>query len=130
MGNTKSCCSYSSPQPVRKTKETPAFEEHLPEGELSTNNLQHISERELGDIDTGDPSCNPSAKTMFLERSKQSVDNNGGVVGSGGGGGSGGGITRKRSQYQIASQSGALKKSSSCSTIYLDVSGVFIVFSL
>lgn len=122
MGNTKSCCSYSSPQPVRKTKETPVFEEHLPEGELSTNNLQHISERELGDIDTVDPSCDPSAKTMFLERSKQSFDN---------------GITRKRSQYQIAPQSassggvvagggsgGALKKSSSCSTIYLDDSTV------
>ncbi|XP_055296369.1 cyclin-Y [Sitodiplosis mosellana] len=118
MGNTKSCCSYSSPQPVRKTKETPVFEEHLPEGELSTNNLQHISERELGDIDTVDPSCNPSAKTMFLERSKQSFDN---------------GITRKRSQYQIAQQTtasggggsgGALKKSSSCSTIYLDDSTV------
>lgn len=126
MGNTKSCCSYSSPQPVRKTKDAPVFEEHLPEGELSTNNLQHISERELGDIDTVDPSCDPSAKTMFLERSKQSFDNNGGVIGSGGGGGggSGGGITRKRSQYQIASQSGALKKSSSCSTIYLDDSTV------
>lgn len=114
MGNTKSCCSYSSPQPVRKAKETPVFEEHLPEGELSTNNLQHISERELGDIDTVDPSCDPSAKTMFLERSKQSFDN---------------GITRKRSQYQIAQQTtggsgGALKKSSSCSTIYLDDSTV------
>lgn len=125
MGNTKSCCSYSSPQPVRKTKESNhVFEEHLPEGELSTNNLQHISERELGDLDTVDPSCDPSAKTMFLERSKQSFDNNGGVVGSGGGGSGSGGITRKRSQYQIASQSGALKKSSSCSTIYLDDSTV------
>lgn len=109
MGNTKSCCSYSSPQPVRKSKETPVFEEHLPEGELSTNNLQHISERELGDFETADPSCQPSTKTMFLERSKQSFEN---------------GMTRKRSQYQIAQQSGGLKKSSSCSTIYLDDSTV------
>lgn len=109
MGNAKSCCSYSSPPTVRKAKETPVFEEQLPDGELSTNNLQHISERELGDTDTVDPSCDPSAKTMFLERSKQSFDN---------------GMTRKRSQYQIAPQAGALKKSSSCSTIYLDDSTV------
>lgn len=110
MGNTKSCCSYSSPPTVRKAKEAAVFEEHLPEGELSTNNIQHISEREAGnDTDTVDPSCDPSAKTMFLERSKQSFDN---------------GMTRKRSQYQIAPQAGALKKSSSCSTIYLDDSTV------
>jgi len=107
MGNNNSCCAYSSPPPVRKAKETPVFEEHLPEGELSTNNLQHISEREAGDGDA-DPSCDPSAGTMFLERSKQFLEN---------------GMSRKRSQYQIAPQ-GGLKKSSSCSTIYLDDSTV------
>ncbi|XP_055544183.1 cyclin-Y [Wyeomyia smithii] len=109
MGNKNSCCSYSSPPPTRKAKETPVFEEHLPEGELSTNNLQHISERE-GDDGEHDPSVDPSAGTMFLERSKQSLEN---------------GMTRKRSQHQIAPQGGnVLKKSSSCSTIYLDDSTV------
>ncbi|KAL9706717.1 hypothetical protein quinque_010235 [Culex quinquefasciatus] len=95
MGNKNSCCSYSSPPPTRKAKETPVFEEHLPEGELSTNNLQHISERE-GDDGEHDPSVDPSAGTMFLERSKQSLENGPPV----------------------------LKKSSSCSTIYLDDSTV------
>lgn len=122
MGNKNSCCSYSSPPPTRKAKETPVFEEHLPEGELSTNNLQHISERE-GDDGEHDPSVDPSAGTMFLERSKQSLEN---------------GMTRKKSQHQIAPQGSGggggggggsggppvLKKSSSCSTIYLDDSTV------
>lgn len=92
------------------------FELHLSEGEQSTNNLQHISEREAGDGDA-DPSCHPSAATMFLERSKQPGEN---------------GMTRKKSQHQIAPSSGSgggnsgggLKKSSSCSTIYLDDSTV------
>lgn len=116
MGNKNSCCAYSSPPPERKVKEVPVYEEHLPEGEHSTNNLQHISEREAGDGDA-DPSVDPSAATMFLERSK--IEN--------------GMITRKKSQHQIAPQQGAsisgsigggLKKSSSCSTIYLDDSTV------
>lgn len=108
MGNKNSCCSYSSPPPTRKAKEPATFEVPLTEGEQSTNNLQHISEREAGDGDA-DPSCHPSAATMFLERSKQSFEN---------------GMTRKKSQHQIAPQGGGLKKSSSCSTIYLDDSTV------
>lgn len=107
MGNKNSCCSYASPPPTRKAKEPAVFEVHLTEGDQSTNNLQHISEREEGDGDA-DPSCHPSAATMFLERSKQSFEN---------------GMTRKKSQHQIAPQ-GGLKKSSSCSTIYLDDSTV------
>ncbi|XP_055593673.1 cyclin-Y-like protein 1 [Uranotaenia lowii] len=108
MGNSNSCCSYSSSPPPRKAKEVPVFEEHLPEGELSTNNLQHISERE-GDDGEHDPSVDPSAGTIFLERSKR-LEN---------------GMTRKKSQHTIAPAGGAvLKKSSSCSTIYLDDSTV------
>jgi hypothetical protein len=115
MGNKNSCCSYSSPPSTRKIQqEVAVFEEHLPEGELSTNNIQHISEREgTDDGSEADPSCHPSAGTLFLERSKQSLEN---------------GMTRKKSQHQIAQQQmgvgGALKKSSSCSTIYLDDSTV------
>lgn len=109
MGNKNSCCSFSTPSPpARKAKDPPVFEEHLPEGELSTNNLQHISEREGDDGADLDPSVDPSAKTLFLERSKQSFEN---------------GMTRKKSSHQIAPQ-GGLKKSSSCSTIYLDDSTV------
>ncbi|XP_016964410.3 cyclin-Y [Drosophila biarmipes] len=90
-------------------------------------NLQHISEREALEGEE-DPSVDPTAATMFLERSK--VEN--------------GGMTRKRSQQQIAQQpasggggggstpggnscgggGGGMKKSSSCSTIYLDDSTV------
>jgi len=106
MGNKNSCCSYSSPQPTRKSKDPPTFEDHLPERDISTNNIQHISERE-GDDGDADPSADPTARTMFLQRSK--VEN---------------GISRKKSQHQIAQQSSGLKKSSSCSTIYLDDSTV------
>lgn len=111
MGNKNSCCSFSSPSPPArkaKAKDPPVFEEHLPEGELSTNNLQHISEREGDDGADLDPSVDPSAATLFLERSKQSLEN---------------GMSRKKSSHQIAPQ-GGLKKSSSCSTIYLDDSTV------
>lgn len=101
MGNSSSCCSYSSPSANRHA---PPFDEHYPEGDTSTNNIQHISEREADDGDA-DPSQHPTAGTLFMERSKTSLEN---------------GITRKRSQYQIAQ----LKKSSSCSTIYLDDSTV------
>lgn len=158
MGNKNSCCSYSSPPPARKqphggggnggtsgngsghpaghsnhsghhphghhTKDghPHAFEVQLADGDQSTQNIQHISEREEADGDT-DPSCHPSAATMFLERSKPTGEN---------------GMTRKKSQHQIATPTGAvangsgfggnpggaLKKSSSCSTIYLDDSTV------
>jgi hypothetical protein len=114
MGNSNSCCSFGSPSPPArkstKSKDPPVFEEHLAEGDLSTNNLQHISEREGDDGADLDPSVDPSAATLFLERSKQSGEN---------------GMTRKKLSHQIASQSGGgLKKSSSCSTIYLDDSTV------
>lgn len=104
MGNVNSCCSYSSPSVNHR--HTAPFEEHFPEGDSSTNNIQHISERE--EMEGYDPSQHPMAGTIFMERSKASIEN---------------GITRKRSQYQIADQR-SLKKSSSCSTIYLDDSTV------
>ncbi|XP_058984685.1 cyclin-Y-like [Musca domestica] len=137
MGNKNSCCAYSSPQSDRKSKDIPpVYEErhhihqhtsqhhltdsvvhtastaaihHNPEMVDNSQTLQHISEREATEGEE-DPSVDPTAATMFLERSK--VEN--------------GGITRKRSQHQIAqhNSSGGLKKSSSCSTIYLDDSTV------
>lgn len=107
----------------------------LPTQPLSSEpNLPHISEREfLDELENVDPSVDPMAATMFLERSKQNVDQPG--------------LTKKKSQTQISQQngvggvnnnngkagspssgsmmtSGGMKKSSSCSTIYLDDSTV------
>ncbi|KAL7287994.1 cyclin-Y-like protein 1 [Trichogramma pretiosum] len=110
MGNKSSCCYYSSPTLGRKDypceNDARGIEVNF-ETKMSVNNLQHISEREPDDWDS-DPSIHPSAATIFMERSKKSIEN---------------GLTRKRSQYQIAEMR-PLKKSSSCSTIYLDDSTV------
>lgn len=77
MGNKNSCCVYSSPQSGRKEPgsegTTRNLEEHLPEGGISVNNLQHISEREPEDWDS-DPSLHPCAGTIFMERSKQAIE--------------------------------------------------------
>lgn len=77
MGNKNSCCGYSSPQGGRKDpigeNTTRGLEEHLPEGEFSVTNLQHISEREPEDWDS-DPSLHPCAGTIFMERSKQAIE--------------------------------------------------------
>lgn len=77
MGNKSSCCVYSSPQVGRKElgseSVTRGLEEHLPEGGISVNNLQHISEREPEDWDS-DPSLHPCAGTIFMERSKQAIE--------------------------------------------------------
>jgi len=61
-----------------------------------------------------DPSLHPTRETLFMEKTKKSIQN---------------GLVRKRSQMQLASSrsSGELrviKKSSSCSTIYIDDSTV------
>jgi len=81
--------------------------------EESLGNLQHISEREPDDWEE-DPSLHPTTETLFMEKSKQSIQN---------------GLVRKRSQLQIAPSRSlgefrTLKKSSSCSTIYIDDSTV------
>lgn len=77
MGNKSSCCVYSSPQVGRKELGsegvTHGLEEHLPEGGISVNNLQHISEREPEDWDS-DPSLHPCAGAIFMERSKQAIE--------------------------------------------------------
>ncbi|CAG9839021.1 unnamed protein product [Diabrotica balteata] len=107
MGNKNSCCSYSSPQSSHRERVFIPIEETLHEGEISTSNLQHISERETDDGEL-DPSQDPMAKTIFIERSKTAIEN---------------GMIRRKSQNQIADLR-PLKKSSSCSTIYLDDSTV------
>lgn len=84
-----------------------------PRSEESCGNLQHISEREPDDWEQ-DPSLHPTRETLFMEKTKKSIQN---------------GLVRKRSQMHLASSrsSGELrviKKSSSCSTIYIDDSTV------
>jgi len=86
---------------------------HTVRHEESIGNLQHISEREPDDWEE-DPSLHPTTETLFMEKSKQSIQN---------------GLVRKRSQLQIAPSRSlgefrTLKKSSSCSTIYIDDSTV------
>nr|CAD7255897.1 unnamed protein product [Timema shepardi] len=71
MGNKNSCCAYSSPS--QGHKDVPHFEAYSPEGEESIGNLQHISEREPEDCDS-DPSLHPMAGTIFMERSKASIE--------------------------------------------------------
>lgn len=77
MGNKCSCCAYSSPQLGRKDLGGDGvgrgLEDHLPEGDMSANNLQHISEREP-EVWNSDPSLHPCAGTIFMERSKQSIE--------------------------------------------------------
>jgi len=51
----------------------PHFEEYLPKEQESVGNLQHISEREPEDWDA-DPSLHPKAGTIFMERSKVSLE--------------------------------------------------------
>lgn len=146
MGNKQSCCAYASPVGVRRAGGISVgdhslggasgagggecrmatgcrnanrvtgsgscyggmrLEDCLQEGEESTGNLQHISEREPEDWQA-DPSLHPKAATIFLERSRASMHN---------------GLIRKRSQNHVI-ESRPWKKSSSCSTIYLDDSTV------
>lgn len=152
MGNVESCCAYgASPRPDRTPKLKPGgayrgsnnrsnghyAHQQLrneydgispdpggtnrgfpgtsgpPRSEESCGNLQHISEREPDDWEQ-DPSLHPTRETLFMEKTKKSIQN---------------GLVRKRSQMHLASSrsSGELrviKKSSSCSTIYIDDSTV------
>ncbi|XKL61521.1 hypothetical protein PGB90_008578 [Kerria lacca] len=103
MGNKNSCCAYTSPPLRHKDISNP--NDNVRNNDDSGGNLQHISEREPEDWDT-DPSLHPKARTIFLERSK--IEN---------------GLSRKRSLNNIGDVR-TLKKSSSCSTIYLDDSTV------
>jgi hypothetical protein len=71
MGNKNSCCARSSQPPGRK--DLPHFDEYLPKEPESVGNLQHISEREPEDWDA-DPSLHPKAGTIFMERSRVSLE--------------------------------------------------------
>jgi len=150
MGNVESCCAYgATPRPDRTPKLKPGgayrgpsnrangyYPQQLrnefdgvspdPSGsdrgfnnrgptrsDESVGNLQHISEREPDDWEE-DPSLHPTRETLFMEKTKKSIQN---------------GLVRKRSQMQLAGSRSTgelrvIKKSSSCSTIYMDDSTV------
>lgn len=153
MGNIESCCAYgSSPRAENRTpklkpggayrgQSSRAVNGHYPHHQLrnedgispdptgysssvggrngpprseeSCGNLQHISEREPDDWEE-DPSLHPTRETLFMEKTKRSIQN---------------GLVRKRSQMQLAGSRSTgelrvIKKSSSCSTIYIDDSTV------
>ncbi|RWS04472.1 cyclin-Y-like protein 1-B [Dinothrombium tinctorium] len=110
MGNRVSCCKANTPRVTRKRKlkdsnclvncdELKADE--------SGSNLQHISEREPEDIES-DPSTHPSAGPLFMQRSRSDVRH----------------YKDKRRSHINLLDARPLKKSSSCSTIYLDESTV------
>ncbi|KAF2358776.1 Cyclin N-terminal [Trinorchestia longiramus] len=73
----------------------------------TTTNIQHISEREHDDLDQ-DPSLHPTAGPLFLSKARRAQQN---------------GIVRRKSRSEL-DNGRTLKKSSSCSTIYLDDSTV------
>lgn len=102
MGGSLSCCSAPSPRPHRKKDCADP-----PHSEESTSNLQHISEREPEDFDQ-DPSTHPTAGPLFMQRSRSDVRNC---------------KEKRRSQINLQEKA-PLKKSNSCSTIYLDDSTV------
>ncbi len=114
--------------------------------EESVGNLQHISEREPDDWEE-DPSLHPTTETLFMEKSKQAIISKFTksiiclenyimqliLIATSDG------MTRKRSQMQLSQlssqlaasggqngqqQQPQLKKSSSCSTIFIDDSTV------
>lgn len=102
MGGSLSCCSASSPRLHRKKDSGDP-----PHSEESTSNLQHISEREPEDFDQ-DPSTHPTAGPLFMQRSRSDIRN----------------CKEKRRSPIILQEKPLLKKSNSCSTIYLDDSTV------
>lgn len=111
MGNKHSCCVYpggrsghSASSQKGGTGSEPNPEEVSEDPQC---NLQHISEREPDDLDQ-DPSLHPTAGPLFLTKSKQVIEN---------------GLVRRRSRSHLE-DGRTLKKSSSCSTIYLDDSTV------
>uniref|UniRef100_T1J5J6 Cyclin-like domain-containing protein n=1 Tax=Strigamia maritima TaxID=126957 RepID=T1J5J6_STRMM len=106
MGNKQTCCVYSSPRRERKAPEAAYVAKSAALREESVTNLQHISERELEDLAT-DPSSHPTAGPLFIEKSR--VDFKNGII--------------KRSQNNL-DELPTMKKSSSCSTIYIDDSTV------
>jgi hypothetical protein len=110
MGNT--CCVKRTNGPEKKNKLYTTQVVHVPNGrDVSVNFLPHISERELPDEADEDPSTHPSVRPIFMERSRSEMklkDN-------------------RRSCYVLDGSdnfSPTLKKSNSCSTIFLDDSTI------
>ncbi|CAC5366533.1 Cyclin-Y-like protein 2,Cyclin-Y-like protein 1-B,Cyclin-Y,Cyclin-Y-like protein 1-A,Cyclin-Y-like protein 1,Putative cyclin-Y-like protein 3 [Mytilus coruscus] len=133
MGNKQSCCSFGGSKPRRpedayRTSTTPQFANHrqddvrvtLTHNNLSTPSLSavpHISDREiLPEENEADPSIHPSATTLFSSKSQSEIAKNY--------------KKRRISQYEPRNyqtehiHNNALRKCSSCSTIFIDDSTV------
>ncbi|XP_069108014.1 cyclin-Y-like protein 1 isoform X2 [Argopecten irradians] len=126
MGNKNSCsCIYSpksrKPEDAYRPAAQPRSEEVGMEPKnqslSSLHGVPHISDREiLPEDNVGDPSIHPLAKPIFSSRSQSEINRNN--------------KNRRRSQYdnrilQVqAPPPTALKKFSSCSTIFIDDSTV------
>ncbi|CAL4097631.1 unnamed protein product, partial [Meganyctiphanes norvegica] len=119
MGNKHSCCVYPGGRGSGRSNNSQkgggggAVSGETNGSELSDEqlpNLQHISEREPDDLEQ-DPSLHPMAGPLFFLKSKQLIEN---------------GLVRRRSRSHVSTldDGRSLKKSSSCSTIYLDDSTV------
>lgn len=132
MGNKQSCCSFGGSKPRRKEdaykpSNTPqSTVNHRPDEihfTLSTNDhstpslspIPHISDirDDLLEEDKADPSIHPTARTMFSSKSQTEIAKNY--------------KNRRRSQYDYRnfhSEQNAMRKYSSCSTIFIDDSTV------
>ncbi|XP_055926515.1 cyclin-Y-like protein 1 [Argiope bruennichi] len=108
MGNRITCCSSDSPTINRKFGSIYLDPDlSCPYPNESISNLQHISEREPEDFDA-DPSTHPTAGPIFMQRSKSDMRY----------------FREKRRSQSNLLETRPLKKSSSCSTIFLDDSTV------
>ena len=110
------CCRKKKPPNKQKSKkdrflrkqEYRVFtENHFVKKDETTCNLQHISEREP-EFEK-DPSLHPSLGPLFMQRSKSELKIN---------------RNRRKSQANLTDECRPLKKSNSCSTIFIDDSTV------
>lgn len=120
MGSKCSTCCKKKKVPKKSTQkqkkerflrlqEYRVFTENhfVKKNELTSNNLQHISEREP-EFEK-DPSLHPTLGPLFMARSKSELKIN---------------RDRRKSQLNLNDSNRSLKKSSSCSTIFIDDSTV------
>ncbi|KAI1729270.1 cyclin domain-containing protein [Ditylenchus destructor] len=112
MGNN-SCCVKRGQEANKKKTVTPVPPTKTVNGrEISVNFLPHISEREIADDEDQDPSTHPSVRPTFVERSKSEMR-----------------LKDSRRSFYVLDYNNinapcTLKKSNSCSTIYLDDSTI------
>uniref|UniRef100_A0A183BRW7 CYCLIN domain-containing protein n=1 Tax=Globodera pallida TaxID=36090 RepID=A0A183BRW7_GLOPA len=112
MGN-KNCCVRHTPSISKKKSHENHTPNHIFNGrDSSVNFLPHISEREIPDDTEQDPSTHPSVRPTFVERSRSELK-----------------LRDNRRSFYVLDLNNlhapvTLKKSNSCSTIYMDDSTI------